>query len=128
MNNYDKLICYFENVGEEMEATKHTFYRDDMKFLYNFKEIFKYYTSHKAFPKIKFQTLPNLSNARWNSWAILVILVFILFPARRKTLEKTCEFISLKWAKFWLSDHHFKENDYEELKEILQGYEKAENT
>ena len=67
MNNQDKGVGSFENMGEGLEAAKqgfYTFYKDYIKLLYNLTEIFKHCIALKTFPKIKFKNFPDLNNAR----------------------------------------------------------------
>ena len=99
-----------------------------MKFLFNLKECFKYYEEHQKFPAIKFQTIPNISNARRISRAILVLLAYILIPEKRAPLFKVCHFTANSWQDFWFSSHHFDEHIYAKLVTALHGYEKAEST
>ena len=59
-------------------------------------------------PTIKFFSLPNRSNARWNSKAILAILSVILIPnIRSSQLEQDCDFI-LKWGDLWFASQKQK--------------------
>ena len=79
-------------------------WRDDMKFLNDLTFVFKFYEEKGYFPLVNFQKIPNISNARWNSRAILAILSFVLIPKTRPTLQKICRFISYDWAKYWFAD------------------------
>jgi len=36
---------------------------------------------------VEFKKLPNISNARWNSGAILAILAFMVMPDARRRLK-----------------------------------------
>ena len=71
---------------------------------------------------MNFQQIPNISNARWNSRAILVLLAFILMPETRISLQKTCTFISYPWADHWFSNQLFRAEDFGELSAALDGY------
>ena len=55
----------------------------DMKFLFHLTRVFRSFDANDRFPKVKFQKLPNLSNAMRNSRAILTLLAFILIPMKR---------------------------------------------
>ena len=96
-----------------------------MKFLYHLTRVFQFFEEKGHFPKINFQAIPNISNARWNSRAILVLLSFILIPSERKILEKVCRFISYDWADYWFTNQMYDENGYKKLVEILKPYKKA---
>lgn len=76
---------------------------------------------------MKFQKIPNLSNARWNSRAILALLAFILVPENRDSLLEICRFISYKWADLWFTEQMYNANDYQNLCSCLQVHEKALN-
>ena len=71
-----------------------------MKFLYHLTRVFKLFEEKGHFPKINFQTIPNISHTRWNSRANLVLLSFIFIPSARKILKKICRFISYDWADY----------------------------
>ena len=49
-----------------------------------------------SFPKVNFKTLPNISNARWNSQVVYVLLAYILLPEFQQSAEdqSSCGFIS----------------------------------
>lgn len=86
---FTELIMNYENLkqnykqNEEKLTLRSIKWRDDMQFLYELGQYFKYYEVSNKFPYIKFRVLPALSNARWNSRAILAILTFILIPEHR---------------------------------------------
>ena len=69
-----------------------------MKFLYHLTRVFRHFTDRNEIPFVKFQQIPNISNARWNSRAILALLAFILMPENRNRLRKIFSFISYSWA------------------------------
>ena len=71
INNYEQLKINFKNGKEEIIET--VGWRDDMKFLFHLTRVFRFYEDSGRFPKVKFQKIPNLSNARWNSRAILAL-------------------------------------------------------
>ena len=91
VNHYDQLRAEFNNGEDEMEVEFENISHDDMKFLYHLIESFKFYKENKKFPMIKFQTIPNISNARWNSRAILVLLAYTLIPEKRNALFTHCK-------------------------------------
>jgi len=96
-----------------------------MKFLYHLTRVFNFFEKKGHFPLIKFQKIPNISNARWNSRAILAILAFILIPTTRMSLEKVCRFIPYDWADYWFTDQMYNENDFKNLSKTLHPYKKA---
>ena len=120
IKNYEELKAQFVNCTEVI--LDKSGWRDDM---YHLTRVFKFFEEKGHFPKITFQAIPNISNARWNSRAILVLLSFILIPSARKTLEKVCRFISYDWANYWFTNQMYHENDYKKLAEILKPYKKA---
>ena len=100
-----------------------------MNFLFHLTRVFRFYEETGTFPAVRFQKIPNLSNAKWNSHAILALLAFILLPKRRNSLlEVFCEFISHSWADHWFTDQTYNAADYEQLCGSLQGCEKAMNS
>lgn len=124
MSNYEELKGRFIN-GKDIITDK-SGWRDDMKFLYHLTRVFRFYIENeKNMPFVNFQKIPNISNARWNSRAILAILAFILIPNMRSSLEKVCNFISYDWADYWFSDQTYKIYDFERLSESLRPYKKA---
>jgi len=100
VKNYDEQKARFENGTEEI--IDKSGWRDDMRFLYHLARVFKFFDENGHFPCINFQQIPNISNARWNSRAILALLAlfFILMPTTRTSLEKICRFISCDWADY----------------------------
>ena len=94
VNNYEQLKMNFTNGKEEITETAG--WRDDMKFLFHLTRVFRFFEETGRFPKVKFQKIPNLSNARWNSRAILALLAFILVPERKDSLLEICRFISYR--------------------------------
>ena len=61
----------FKNNKEEITETAG--WRDDMKFLFHLTQVFRFFEETGRFPEVKFQKIPKLSNARWNSQAILAL-------------------------------------------------------
>ena len=123
LNKYDELKDKF--VNGTVEILDKSGWRDDMKFLYHLTRVFRFYEEQRNFPLIHFQNIPNMSNARWNSRAILAILAFILMPEARKNLEKVCRFISYEWAEHWFSSQKYNDNDFKNLSDVLKPYKKA---
>ena len=123
LNEYDELKAEFVNGTEHI--VEKSGWRDDMKFFFHLTRVFRFFSEKGHFPLVHFQKIPNISNARWNSRAILAILAFILIPATRVTLEKVCRFVSYDWAQYWFTDQMYKDKDYTNLAEILKPYDKA---
>ena len=74
---------------------------------------YRYYQEHDIFPFITFKTLPNVSNARWNSKAIYDLFAFVLLPDKCELFNEICELICGAWFDIWFSDYFYKEGDYE---------------
>ena len=100
-------------------------WRDDMKFLYHLTRVFKFFEENGHFPLVNFQKIPNISNARWNSRAILAIVAFVLIPTTRPTLQKICKSILYYWATYWFADQMYNKEDFSSLSEILKPYKKG---
>ena len=122
MNIYKELQAKFVN-GTEVIVDKSD-WRDDMKFLHHLTLVFKFYEEKGHFPFVNFQKIPNISNARWNSRAVLAILAFVFIPKTRPTLQEICSFISYDWAKYWFADQFYNKVDYSNLSKILKPYKK----
>ena len=75
VSNYDELKTAFSNGKTEIKETGG--WRDDMKFLYHLTRVFRYFIETNEVPFVKFQKIPNVCNARWNSRAILALLAFV---------------------------------------------------
>ena len=123
MNNYDQLKADFSNGKAVIKETGG--WRDDMKFLYHLTRAFRHFAENDEMPFVHFQQIPIISNARWNSRAILALLAFILMPETRIRLHKICSFISYQWADHWFSDQLFRIEDFDELSAALDGYPQA---
>src|SRR5277367_5310326 len=80
IKNYEQLTINFKNGKEEIIETAE--WRDDIKFLFHLTRVFRFFEGTGRFSKVKFQKIPNLSNARWNSRAVLALLAFIILPER----------------------------------------------
>jgi hypothetical protein len=85
----------------------------------------RFHEEKKRFPLVQFKKILNISNALWNSRAILALLAFIVMPKARKKLTKVCNFIANVWADHWFADQKYCISDYEELVEALQPYDSA---
>lgn len=112
-------------VNGEEDILETAGWRDDMKFLFHLTRVFRFYNETGRFPKVEFKKIPNLSNARWNTRAILALLAFILLPQEIHVLQEVCSFISYNWAEHWFTDQHYQEHDYENLCRSLEAYQKA---
>lgn len=124
INNYNELkISYTQN--KEKIDTKNIKWRDDMQYLFELGNAFRYFQKNQKFPFIKFKTIPPISNARWNSRAILALLAFILIPKYRSELYPICDFICGQWYDIWFSDHQFNEDNFQLLKLSLARFENA---
>ena len=93
-----------------------------MKFLDHLTSVFRHFTERNEVPFVKFQQIPNISNAHWNSRAILALLAFILMPETRSRLRKIFSFISYPWADHWFSSQLFLAKDFNELSAALNEY------
>jgi len=74
---------------------------------------------------VNFQQISNISNARWNSRAIIALLTFILMPETRIKLRKVCLFIFYQCSDHWFSNHLFRNEDFDELSDALNEYPKG---
>ena len=123
ISNYDKLKAAFSNSKTEIKESDGC--RDDMKFLYHLTRVFCHHSERNEIPFVKFQHIPNISNARWNSRAILALLAFILMPETRNRLRKIYSFIFYLWANHWFSSQLFRAEDFDELSAVLNDYPKG---
>ena len=110
VNNYKQLRMNFKNGNEVITETAG--WRDDMKFLFHLTRVFRVFEKSGVFPKVKFQKLPKLSNARWNSRAILALLAFILQRERRDSLLDICKFISCTREDHWFTYQMYNAVNY----------------
>jgi len=120
INNYETLKSKFVNGTDEI--IDRSGWRDDMRFLYHLTRVVRFHDEHGRFPLVEFKKLLKISNACWNSRAILAILAFI--DARRR-LKQVCLFICTAWADWWFSDQTFRVTDFAELEEALAPYQSA---
>jgi hypothetical protein len=126
VDNYDALQKKFIQSDNPKVDVPNIGWRDDMQFLLELGHACRYYFNHGIFPFIPFKGLPNLSNARWNSRAILALLAYILLPHQRvEKMTLICKFICGTWMDLWFSDQKYKPNSYEELREAVKNYGKA---
>lgn len=123
IKKFDYLTGQFENGKEEILTAGG--WRDDMKYLFHLCKVFNFFDVKRHFPKVVFQKIPNISNARWNSRAILVLLAFILIPTSRDTLYNVCRFIARDWSSYWFHDQTFNETHFGMLSAALKPYNKA---
>ena len=124
LKNYDELVASYEQ-NPIVVSFENPGWRDDMKFLFELCQLFKYYMEHGVFPRVKFRKLPSISDCRWNSRAILSLLAFILLPDSRSQLSDVCHFIVGEWMQLWFSNHHFHPTAYERAAKAVEAYPKA---
>ena len=93
----------------------------DMKFLYHLTRVFRHFIEKDKIPFVNFQQISNISNARWNSRAILALLAFIAMPETRIRLPKICLSISYPWTDHWFSNQLFRDEDFDEVSAALDG-------
>ncbi|ELT91856.1 hypothetical protein CAPTEDRAFT_195438 [Capitella teleta] len=122
-HKYESLQSKFSNGTEDISDIRG--WRDDMRFLYHLTRVMRFYEEKKRFPRVQLKKIPDISNTRWNSRAILALLSFILMPKTRKKLNTVGSFISNAWADHWFADQKYCINDDEELEEALQPYDSA---
>ena len=96
-----------------------------MAFLNHLISCYRIFKNTGSFPKVNFQSLPALSNARWNSRAIYTLLAFILIPEFRQKAEAACDFICGSWADIWFSAQCFNPADFDTLSEACKEHAKA---
>ena len=95
-----------------------------MKFLCHLTRVFGHFIGKDKVLFVNFQQISNISNARWNSRAILALLTFILMPETRIRLRKICLFTSDPWADHWFRNQLFCDQKFDELSAALDGYPK----
>ena len=95
INNYETLKSKFVNGTDEI--TDQSGWIDDTRFFYHLTRVMRFHDEHGRFPLVEFKKIPNISNARWNSRAMLAILAFILMPDARRRLKRVCLFICTAW-------------------------------
>ena len=122
-SKYDHLKEAFSNKKAKIKVIGG--WRDNMKFLYHLTRVFRHFIEKEKIPFVNIQQIPNISNARWNSRAILALLAFIVMPETRIRLRKISLFISYPWADHWFSNQLFHDKDFDELSAALDGYPKG---
>lgn len=100
---------------EKIPTRENPGWRDDFKFLFELCEAYNFYRNEGKWPQLKWQKLPSLHSARWNSRAIYALIAFFLLPKWRNQLQTTCDFIATAWANAWFSNQHYSEDTYNEL-------------
>ena len=122
---YAQLKQAFNNTGKLLTKTECDRWRDDMASLYHLIECYKFFKTSQTFPKVNFQSLPALNNARWNSRAIYTLLAFILMPEIRQKAETACDLIIGSWSDIWFSAQFFNLANFDHLLEACQEHPKA---
>ena len=122
---YAQLKQAFTNTGKLLKKTECDRWQDDMAFLYHLISCYKFFKTSQTFPKVNFQSLPALSNARWNSRAIYTLLAFILMPEFQQKAETACGFIIGSWSDIWFSAQFFNPANFDHLSEACQEHPKA---
>ena len=80
---YQVVVLKNENREVKLEVfykVEKFFWRDDMAFLHYMISCYRQFKKTASFPNVSFKTLPNISNARWNSRAFFGLLTYILLP------------------------------------------------
>ena len=124
IENYDELKSNYSHNGEIIQSMSLD-WREDMLFLLELSDCYRYYIMERKLPQIKFRKIPNISNARWNSRAILILLCFFLIPQHRQKLKPICNFICGFWRDAWYSDQYYDDNIFYKLFYAVQLFEKA---
>ena len=122
--NYTNLKTDFQQSDVNIKV-KNIKWRDDMQFLYELGNAYRYYKEHGIFPFITYKTLPILGNARWSSRAIYPLFAFVLLPEKHELLNEICELICRAWFDVWFSVHFYKEDNYENLDNSLKKHKKC---
>ena len=100
---YAQLKEAFDNTEKLSKKIECDRWRDYMAFLHHLILCYNFFKTSQTFPKVNFQSLPVLSNARWNSRAIYTLLAFILMPEFWQKAEAACDFISGTRSDIWFS-------------------------
>lgn len=125
---YEQLKTSFNNIGKPLQKAENDRWRDDMAFLDHLMSCYRIFKSTGSFPKVNFRSLPAISNARWNSRAIYILLAFVLIPEFRQTAEAACDFICGSWADIWFGNQYFNITDFDNLSEACKRHPKAMNS
>ena len=126
-SKYDYLRSKFDNSGIQLKENELK-WREDMQFLMHLINVVKFFWNENKFPMVNFKSLPNISQARWNSRAIFLLLAYILIPEDRPRLEMGVKFVAGKWAYMWFSDQMFYPENGKELEKAIKNQPKAINT
>ena len=122
---YAQLKEAFDNTGKLSEKIECDRWQDYMAFLHHLIPCYEFFKTSQTFPKVNFQSLPALSNARWNSRAIHTLLAFILMPQFWQKAKAACDFISGTRNDIWFSAPFFNLADFDHLSEACQEHPKA---
>ena len=114
LENYKQLQSKYK-AETQTENYENPGWRDDFKFLYELCKAFQHYKKHDSFPIIKWQKLPSLNNARWNSRAIYTLIAYFLLPSWRNILERPVSLIANSWHEAWFTSQKFKKTSYDNL-------------
>lgn len=114
ISGYDELKKSYCGI-EMMPKRENPGWRDDFKFLFELCEAYNFYQNEKKWPQLKWQKLPSLHSARWNSRAIFALIAFFLLSKWRDQLQSTCNFIATVWSTAWFSNQHYSEDTYNEI-------------
>ena len=99
------MIIEYDNPG----------WRDDLKFLFELCEAYKFYKTERKWPRVIWHRLPTLHSARWNSQVHFALIAFFFLPNWRDHLIETCDVIATTWARIWFSNEDYSEIDYKDL-------------
>lgn len=114
IQQYDVLQQSYKPEAEMIKG-QNPGWRDDFKFLYELCRAFRLLKETNAYPVIKWNKLPSLHSARWNSRAIYALIAYFLIPKWRISLEIPCAFISNTWQEAWFSNQMFNEDIHQKL-------------
>ena len=116
-SKYDHLKKVFSNGKAKIKEIGG--WRDDMTFLYHLTRVFRHFIEKNKIPFMNFQQIPNISNAHWNSRAILALLAVILMPETQIWLYNICLFISYPWPGHWFNNQLFRDENFDELDGLI---------
>ena len=124
---YEHLKSSFDNSGEALKKVEQIDWRDDMAFLHHLIACYRNFKETGRFPTVQFKTLPNISNARWNSRAIFALLAYILIPQFQQSPEgqSACDFICGTWSDIWFSGQYYSPDNFDNLAQVCQNHSKA---
>lgn len=119
--DYENLKRQYKYESETSFIIKNK-WNNDMDYFQELCLAFQHYAKVNLLPKIKFRTLPNLSQARWNSRGIYCLLAFFLVEEHRSILKPVCNFIVGNWGDLWFSNHKYNENAFSLIQADLKYY------